>query len=86
VARLDPQLRRAYQRLKSRRNNGVAKVAVACCLTVRWCWMLRTRRNYLLLVKMSDSTSSAVVPSRGIEGLIGRRTSLHEAGRSNGEP
>src|ERR1700688_2989976 len=29
AARFDPELRRIYQRIKSRRNSGVAKVAVA---------------------------------------------------------
>ena len=62
AARFDPQLRRTYQRLKSRRNSGVAKVAVARRLAVRLFWMLRTRHNYAQLVHMSGSPSSAVVP------------------------
>jgi len=62
AARLDPQLRRIYQRLKSRRNSGVAKVAIARRLAVRLYWMLRTRNNYAQLVRMSGSPSSAVVP------------------------
>jgi transposase len=62
AARLDPQLRRTYQRLKSRRTSGVAKVAVARRLAVRLFWMLRTRHNYAQLVHMSGSPSSAVVP------------------------
>lgn len=62
AARLDPQLRRTYQRLKSRRNSGVAKVAVARRLAVRLYWMLRTRHNYAQLVHMSGSPSGAVVP------------------------
>ena len=65
AARLDPQLRRFYQRLKSRRNSGVAKVAVARRLAVRLFWMLRTRNNYTQLVRMSGSPSSAVDPSQG---------------------
>ena len=62
AARLDPQLRRIYQRLKSRRNSGVAKVAIARRLAIRLYWMLRTRNNYAQLVRMSGSPSSAVVP------------------------
>jgi len=65
AARLDPQLRRIYQRLKSRRHSGIAKVAVARRLVVRLFWMLRTRHNYARLVRMSGSPSSAVVPQDG---------------------
>jgi transposase len=45
AARFDPPLRRIYQRLKSRRNSGVAKVAIARRLAIRLYWMLRTRHN-----------------------------------------
>jgi len=62
AARLDPQLRRTYQRLKKQKSSGVAKVAVARRLAVRLFWMLRTRHNYTQLVHMSGSPSSAVVP------------------------
>ena len=62
AARLDPQLRRIYQRLKKQKTSGVAKVAVARRLAVRLFWMLRTRHNYAQLVHMSGSPSSAVVP------------------------
>jgi len=62
AARFDAQRRRIYQRLKSRRNSGVAKVAVARRLAIRLYWMLRTRHNYAQLVRMSGSPSSAVVP------------------------
>jgi transposase len=66
AARFDPELRRTYQRLKSRRNSGVAKVAVARRLAIRLYWMLRTRHNYAQLVHMSGSPSSAVVlPAAG---------------------
>jgi transposase len=61
AARFDPELRRTYQRLKSRRNSGVAKVAVARRLAVRLYWMLRTRHNYAQLVHISGSPRSAVV-------------------------
>jgi transposase len=65
AARLDPQLRRTYQRLKHQRNNsGVGKVAVARRLVVRLFWMLRTRHNYTQLVHMSGSPSSAVAPPK----------------------
>jgi transposase len=64
AARFDPELRRAYQRLKFRRVSGVAKVAIARRLAVRLYWMLRARRNYAQLVRMSGSPSSAVVPPR----------------------
>jgi transposase len=58
----DPEMRRAYQRLKFRRVNGVAKVAMARRLAVRLYWMLRAQVNYAQLVRMSGSPSSAVVP------------------------
>ena len=57
----DPELRRAYQRLKFRRVSGVAKVAIARRLAVRLYWMLRAQVNYAQLVRMSGSPSSAVV-------------------------
>jgi transposase len=62
AARYDPELRRAYQRLKLKRVSGVAKVAVARRLAVRLYWMLRAQMNYAQLVRMSGSPSSAVVP------------------------
>jgi transposase len=63
----DPELRRVYQRLKIRRVSGVAKVAIARRLAVRLYWMLREGMDYAqLLVRMSGSPSSAMVPaSRG---------------------
>jgi transposase len=61
AARLDPALRRAYQRLKRRRVSGVAKVAIARRLAVGLYWMLRARVNYAQLVHMSGCPSSAVV-------------------------
>ena len=62
AARLDPRLRRLYQRLKKQKTSGVAKVAVARRLAVRLFWMLRTRNNYTQLVHMSGSPSNGVVP------------------------
>jgi transposase len=58
----DPELRRAYQRLKFRRVSGVAKVAMARRLAVRLYWMLRAHLDYAQLVRTSGSPSSAVVP------------------------
>jgi hypothetical protein len=69
AARLDPELHRAYQRLKKRRASGVAKVAIARRLAVRLYWMLRTRHNYTQLVRMSGSPSSAVVPPKAESNL-----------------
>jgi transposase len=65
AGRLDPQLRRLYQRLKKQKTSAVAKVAVARRLAVRLFWMLRTRHNYTQLVHMSGSPRSAVVPPQG---------------------
>ena len=62
AARLDPELRRVYHRLKFRRPSGVAKVAIARRLAVRLYWMLRARVDYAQLVRTSGSPSSAVVP------------------------
>ena len=68
AARLDPEFRRVYQRLKFRRGSSVAKVAVARKLAVRLYWMLRSGADYAQLVRMQGSPGSAVVdasPSRG---------------------
>jgi transposase len=62
AAQYDPELRRAYQRLKFRRVSGVAKVAIARRLAVRLYWMLRAQVDYAQLVRMPGSPSSAVVP------------------------
>ena len=62
AARFDPELRRAYQRLKFRHPSGVAKVAIARRLAVRLYWMLRRQIDYAQLVRMPGSPSSAVVP------------------------
>ncbi len=64
AARFDPELRRAYQRLKFRRASGVAKVAIARRLAVRLYWMLRQQIDYAQLVRMSGSPSSGVVPQQ----------------------
>ncbi len=49
AARLDPDLRRLYQRLKHRKHHSIAKVAVARQLAVRLYWMLRTGKTYAQL-------------------------------------
>ncbi|MGB9106414.1 MAG: IS110 family transposase [Terriglobales bacterium] len=71
AARLDPELRRVYQRLKFRRGSQIAKVAVARRLAVRLYWMLRTQANYgelmARLVRMRGSSGSGLMemsPSR----------------------
>jgi transposase len=70
AARLDPPLRRAYQRLKQQKVSGVAKVAVARRLAVRLFWMLRTRHNYAQLVHMSGSPSSASITASALSSNI----------------
>jgi len=45
ASRLDPELRRDYQRLKFRRGSAVAKVAIARKLAVRLYWKLREGRG-----------------------------------------
>ena len=62
AARTDPGLRRVYQRLKFRKGSAIAKVAVARKLAVRLYWMLRSQSDYAGLVRMSGSSSGAVVP------------------------
>jgi transposase len=47
AARLDPDLRRAYQRLKHKKQySGIAKVMVARKLAVRLYWILRNNQPY----------------------------------------
>jgi len=61
AARLDPELRQDYQRLKLRRGSGVAKVAMARKLAVRMYWMLRSPANYAQLVRMQGSPRGTLV-------------------------
>jgi transposase len=63
AARLDPELRQDYQRLKLRRGGGVAKIAIARKLAVRMYWMLRTQSNYAQLVRMQGSPRATLVES-----------------------
>jgi transposase len=68
AARLDPALKRMYQRLKFRRGASVAKVAIARKLAVRMYWMLRSTADYAQLVRMQGSPWATLVensPSLG---------------------
>jgi len=58
-ARLVPELKRAYQRLKHRKHSGVAKVMVARKLAVRLYWMWRTQQPYSA-TRMQGSPSHLV--------------------------
>ncbi|HKD13749.1 MAG TPA: IS110 family transposase [Candidatus Angelobacter sp.] len=61
AARKDPELRRAYQRLKHKKQfSGIAKVMVARKLAIRLYWMLRTNQPYLP-ARMQGSPSHSVV-------------------------
>src|ERR1700737_237325 len=61
TVRLDPELRQDYQRLKFRRGNAVAKVAIARKLAVRMFWMLRSGAEYAQLVRMQGSPGATLV-------------------------
>lgn len=61
AARLDTELKQDYQRLKLRRGNGVAKVAIARKLAVRMYWMLRSQASYTQLVRMQGSPWATLV-------------------------
>jgi transposase len=61
AARLDPELRQDYQRLRLRRGGSVAKVAIARKLAVRMYWMLRRQPNYAQLVRMQGSSRATLV-------------------------
>ncbi len=61
TVRLDPELRQDYQRLKFRRGNAVAKVAIARKLAVRMFWMLRSGADYAQLVRMQGSPGATLV-------------------------
>jgi transposase len=67
ASRFHPELRRNYQRLKSRRGSAVAKVAIARKLAVRLYWMLREKTDHAQLVRMQGSPRGTLVdasPSR----------------------
>ena len=61
AARLDPELRQDYQRLKFRRGHAVAKVAIARKLAVRMYWMLRSGAEYAQLVRRQGSPGATLV-------------------------
>jgi transposase len=61
TVRFDPQLRQDYQRLKFRRGNAVAKVAIARKLAVRMYWMLRSGADYAQLVRRQGSPAATLV-------------------------
>jgi hypothetical protein len=55
AARLDPELRRLYQRLKFRRGANVAKVAIAHKLAVKLYWILRATTGGSKMAPMQGS-------------------------------
>jgi transposase len=59
AARLDPELKRAYQRLKHKKHSAVAKVMVARKLAVRLYWMWKTQQPYAA-TRMQGSPSHPV--------------------------
>jgi len=61
ASRLDPELRRDYQRLKFRRGSAVAKVAIARKLAVRLYWKLREAAQPVPSARMQGSPASPVV-------------------------
>ena len=61
AVRFDPQLQQDFQRLKFRRGNAVAKVAIARKLAVRMYWMLRSGADYARLVRMQGSPGATLV-------------------------
>jgi transposase len=61
AVRQDPALRQDYQRLKFRRGQAVAKVAIARKLAVRMYWMLRSGTDYAQLVRRQGSPSATLV-------------------------
>jgi transposase len=61
ASRLDPELRRDYQRWKFRRGSAVAKVAIARKLAVRLYWKLREAEQPVPSARMQGSPASPVV-------------------------
>ena len=62
AARLVPELKRAYQRLKHRKHSAVAKVMVARKLAVRLYWMWKKQQPYAA-TRMQGSPSHLVAAS-----------------------
>ena len=61
TVRFDAELRQDYLRLKFRRGNAVAKVAIARKLAVRMFWMLRSGADYAQLVRRQGSSGATLV-------------------------
>jgi len=61
ATRVEPDLRRHYQRLKFRSETPIAKVAIARKLAVRLYWMLRSQVDYVQLVRMQRSSGANLV-------------------------
>lgn len=61
ATRVEPDLRRHYQRLKFRSETAIAKVAIARKLAVRLYWMLRSQVDYVQLVRMQGSPGANLV-------------------------
>src|SRR6202158_6202007 len=60
ASKLNPELRRDYQRLKFRRGSGVAKVAMARKLAVRLYWKLREQPSQVPPAPMQGSPKRSV--------------------------
>lgn len=73
AARLVPELKRAYQRLKQRKHSSVAKVMVARKLAVRLYWMWKMNQPYTA-TRMQGSPSHPVVAVSAVR-LSGRPAS-----------
>ena len=61
ASRFDPELRRDYLRLKFRRGQAVAKVAIARKLAVRLYWRLREQNSPAPPARMQGSPSVPMV-------------------------
>ena len=61
ASKVDPELRRDYQRLKFRRGSGVAKVAIARKLAVRLYWKLREAAQPNAAARMQGSPGKPMV-------------------------
>ncbi len=68
VVRFDPELRCDFLRLKFRRGNAVAKVAIARKLAVRMYWMLRSGADYAQLVRVQGSPGATLVDASSSSG------------------
>jgi len=80
AARLDPQLRRIYLRLKKQKTSGVAKVAVARRLAVRCSGCCARATIYARWFICPVARVARWFRHSGTETLIGRRASRTTAG------